>query len=686
MPRIGRPTLHMLAGMLGVAFATTLWGATPSERLLPDWAKGFFAISDVQVLANRVNNTQVGQLAQDPAMKPFVDDLRRQFEDRLSGFQEKLGLTLQDLEDVPGGELAGAVLLLPAEGGAETVGDDATRAAGVVLLVDITGHQDQAKSLLAKVSKTLGGEGAKKTEIELLGVPVTHFDLPPPKDGSATPFLFGQRLEDASKPRKRQALYCIQKNLLIASDQARVVEEVLSRVAGKAEGSLADHKAFQAVMKRCTADAGNTQPQIRWFIDPFGYADVVWQVTPKQLLAGIEFQIRNPPDKLREAGFTAVQGVGGLVDVAPDGYELVHRTFVYAPNAEQFEKSAKILSFPNHAEFAPQPWVPRDIASYATAYCDILNAFDNLGPLFDEFVGDGEKGTWEKYLDDLKTRGVKIDLREELIRHLGQRVTAISTYQQPITPKSERMLFAVEVEDEKAVAAALEKFFRIDVQRGLVRRVEYKGRVIWEVIEAEPAGAPRFDLNVSGVPDAEVPSDDDEGEVPIEEEGMGFLPNASITVAHGNLFVASHLAFLKDILELPEPRETLARNPEFLRVDDTIATHGGAMSSLLMVVKNLEKLGLAKRSAQSFSRTDEAYRPTYELIRQGKMPESETMFGRLLNTLFAAEGKKTLREQRIDGSKLPDFEVVRRHLGPAGMFSSTEAEGWFMKGFALEKK
>lgn len=36
----------------------------------------------------------------------------------------------------------------------------------------------------------------------------------------------------------------------------------------------------------------------------------------------------------------------------------------------------------------------------------------------------------------------------------------------------------------------------------------------------------------------------------------------------------------------------------------------------------------------NFSRTDEEYRPVYELFRAGRMPESETMFGKLLNMLL----------------------------------------------------
>ena len=47
---------------------------------------------------------------------------------------------------------------------------------------------------------------------------------------------------------------------------------------------------------------------------------------------------------------------------------------------------------PNRDDFTPQPWVPRDIATYTTLYFDILNGFDNFGPLFDELVASGETG------------------------------------------------------------------------------------------------------------------------------------------------------------------------------------------------------------------------------------------------------------------------------------------------------
>ena len=47
-----------------------------------------------------------------------------------------------------------------------------------------------------------------------------------------------------------------------------------------------------------------------------------------------------------------------------------------------------------------------------------------------------------------------------MILNLGQRVTLMTDYLLPITTSSERLLFAVETTDEKAVAKAVEKCLR----------------------------------------------------------------------------------------------------------------------------------------------------------------------------------------------------------------------------------
>ncbi|MFW5692642.1 MAG: hypothetical protein ACOCWL_00355, partial [Thermoguttaceae bacterium] len=161
--------------------------------------------------------------------------------------------------------------------------------------------------------------------------------------------------------------------------------------------------------------------------------------------------------------------------------------------------------------------------------------------------------------------------------------------------------------------------------------------------------------------------DEDDEEAELEEEPR-LLPHAAVTVAHGHLLVASHLDFLAKILEPEEGFRPLGSDIDYRVVQATI-----------------DELGVDARFGQVFSRTDEEYRPTYELIRKGKMPESETLLARILNAGLCTGKRHELREQKIDGSKLPDFGVVRRYLGPAGTVFSSETDGWFIKGALLTK-
>ena len=68
------------------------------------------------------------------------------------------------------------------------------------------------------------------------------------------------------------------------------------------------------------------------------------------------------------------------------------------------------------------------------------------------------------------------------------------------------------------------------------------------------------------------------------------------------------------------------------------------------------------------------------------MPESESMLGKLLNQVLGPDDEGVLRSQQIDGSQLPEFQTVRRYLGPAGAFVRTEEDGWFATGCLLDKQ
>jgi hypothetical protein len=346
----------------------------------------------------------------------------------------------------------------------------------------------------------------------------------------------------------------------------------------------------------------------------------------------------------------------------------LHRTAIYAPSP--WKKSMKMLVLPNAKQFAPQPWIPRDVATYATFYLDILNAFDNFGPMFDEIFGEnGETGLWTDVLQSLKDdpSGPQIDLRRDLIKYLNRRVTVVSDYELPITTHSERLLYAIEASDEKAVAAALEKWMKGDKT---AKRRDWKGQTIWEMVEPEEQEVPTISLEaVPSVNPAESSSKRVLGKRNPDDEEVRLLPHAAVTAAHGHLLIASHMDFLIKILPQLAEREKLSHDVDYRLVNTTLASFAPP-----------------EHCAESFSRSDEEYRPTYELIKAGKMPESETMLARILNALAGPTKKGQVRKQQIDGSQMPDFQIVRRYLGPAGLEVTTEANGWFVKGFMLPKQ
>ena len=258
--------------------------------------------------------------------------------------------------------------------------------------------------------------------------------------------------------------------------------------------------------------------------------------------------------------------------------------------------------------------------------------------------------------------GAQVDLRKELIAHLGQRITLLTDCRTPITPQSEELLVAIEVVDADAVAKTINKIMEAEPD---AQKHVFEGQTIWEIIN-EPEEVVELKLEGPGFGSfvAEEDVQEDGGEI-LEEP---LFANPAIAVVHGHLVFASQIDLIRNVLKRRDQRDSLAQAQDYQLVSDA-----------------LEKLGARGDSFRSFTRTDEAYRTTYELIRQGRMPESESLLGKFLNRLLGADEEGVLRQQKIDGAKMPAYQIVRRYLGPAGLYARSEENGWFVSGCLLTK-
>lgn len=624
--------LHTLSLVACVTLSGSVWAVQPSELLLPATTKGFISTYDVDEVRKKFNETQLGEMVHDPVMQPFIEDLKQQIRQKFERAGKKLGLKWEDLEGVYGGEVALALIQPDPK-------DKLSHA--TVLIVDITGKRQQADDLLAKVDGNQQANGASRTTPTVGGVKMT---------------MFSQPLKAGEKERER-AYYFIRDDQLVVCDHLPTATAIAGRFGGNAKDTLASVKAFSHAIERNKEAAAGTRQQLRWFVEPFGYAEATRAaqgVKPKRGVPLLKV--------LQNQGFSGIQGVGGYIFFAAKETEMLHRTYVYSPAPHDL--AMRMLDFPNSAaatDLEPQAWALSDIASYLTFNWKMREAFDFSETLVDAIVG--EKGVFDDIWLGLKTdpNQAKIDIYSELVDHLGTRATLMSDVRLPVGLKSERLMALIEVKKPEIVAKAVEKAFKTDPQ---AKKRVFRGQTIWEITQEEGL-TEGPDLVIEGA--GFVSAAEEAGKLKEPPQDDTKLPNMAITVVHGHLVVATHVDFIEDLIT-GQP------------------TNLAAMDDFQRVRKALTELGSNNDSFRFFSRTDESYRATYELIKQGKLPEAETMLARILNAMFGPKEEGAIRKQEIDGSKLPEFDLVKKYLGPGGVYVQSEDKGWWVVGCLLKKQ
>src|SRR5262245_13353862 len=77
-----------------LAMVSVAQAAKPAASLLPATTKGYLSVPNVDELKKKFNESQLGQLAADPVMKPFIDDLKAQLKEKMSQSRVRLGLSM----------------------------------------------------------------------------------------------------------------------------------------------------------------------------------------------------------------------------------------------------------------------------------------------------------------------------------------------------------------------------------------------------------------------------------------------------------------------------------------------------------------------------------------------------------------------------------------------------------------
>lgn len=641
----GKLTMVLLVvATLGLG-GVTLAQETPrktSENFLPSSTRAWVSISSITELETALNETKFGKLALDPDLAPVVESFSSQITDWLDNRNVKFAMNMEKVGKINSGEICFAAILNQEEGQSEATNH------GIVILVDVAGHEADYIQLMSDIETDLTARKATSSELEVLEQKVTRWEFEKPQGIAARESVFFARVDDR----------------LIACDDLTILSEVIAGVLSPEplENALVKHEPFVKVRQRCLQSEADWKPQIRWFFEPFGYVELTDILAKKNRISRLDPNAREPKEialLLQRQGFGATKAVGGDFMFAHKNMEMLHRFFIYAPgNSEgpRFEKAAQLLDFPNpHPEVKWESWVPNHAATAATFHWNFATGIDSVGLLVDEFT---QPGNWETMVEGWKKgrQGIKFDIKG-IAQRLGGKITFISDFEEPIEEGSERIVVALKIadgsENEDWIAKDLDGFFK--PQKSKWKALPFQeGRTIWksEIVQ-ESEDEINLDELLSGEEEQAAPQ---AGEPPL-------FPEQFVVVANGNLFFSNNVDFLRKVATGEAGPLTEA-------------------SDFQVISEKLDQLSPATDSIRQFGRVDRSIKFMYELLRKNKVPRDNSVLARMLKEM--QEGGVT---RKVDGSKLPqDFEnVIAPHLGVSGWSLETESDGWFFVGVILPK-
>jgi len=618
-------------------------GLPPSETIFPATTRLWVSVPDMPKFRERFDRSPYGQLLADPGMKPFVAELREQISKSGRQRLQKLEITLEDLERIPGGEVAVAAI------------ESAPGSLATVLLVDTTGREAEARELVDAIAKRLIARRAVAVKIEGAPPQLSAYQLPDDP-------------QDERVKRGRRVAFALAPSALVVGDDPQQVGQAFAVLKGGRADSLAAAPAFRVVMDRCGDALADSAAPARWFVDPIAFAKAYQAANPPR-------EKRKTPDYvaiLSRQGFDAVQAAGGVVAFGVGPHALRHHTMIFAPPlpgrepfaSDAYDLAARMLRFPNVDGMQPPAWVPRDVTSWTSLQWDLRQAFVAAETLVDDVVGD--KGVYDDVIASLKEDpdGPQIDVDADLVACLGNRISMVADHVDPLGPDSERLVIAVEATDDARIAATIAKVMDADQD---MEKLEVAGQTVWRLIDRSSA-LPQLEIETPG---GAVPHIDDDAQrrrQRLRDKEEKLLPHSAVTVAKGHLLIASHLDVLEKVLTATAGEQALVAAPDY---------------AATMV--ELDRLTASATALRSFGREDETIRSAYELLRRGDMPRSKSLLGQVLNGLLGDGKPGSVREQRVDGSKLPEFETIRRYLGTAATAMESRPDGWYVVGLAVPK-
>jgi hypothetical protein len=391
--------------MLSLAPAFLFAARPTAARLLPEKTVFMVSVPNVQDLAQKFMITNLGQMTQDPQMKPFIETLYGSLGELVASASDRFPLSLSEILALPRGEITFA-LVEPTEEGP-----------GFVFVFEAGDQIANAKKLLDNILRNL-----KLNREETIG--------------EVKCSIYDNRGPD-------RFLVVFEKDAAIAiCTKIEAAKQVLDVWNEKKDArSLAENANYGAIASRCRGSK-DEEPQFIWYVDPVGFMKKMAETSPTMQIAVA---------MLPALGLDGLGGLGGSILFDTEQYDMMLHLHILltSPRTGVF----KAIAFEPGAT-KPERWVPGDIASYITFHWNFPTSLKAIETLFDSFRGDGAFGAT---LQNFGGR-IDVDLQKQIVPSLDGRVTFLRWVEKPaVSLQSAHSLLALKLKDQEKDGDSIQK-------------------------------------------------------------------------------------------------------------------------------------------------------------------------------------------------------------------------------------
>jgi hypothetical protein len=399
-----------------------------APKLLPYNTVAYFRIADMPQFKDKLGETSIGKISRNEQVQSITSQLYDEFLAAYPEIEEQLGMPLDELLDLPQGEVAVAL---------------ATTDTGTLMfmvLVDVGENMATAEKAIDRIDEialqngsTVATEMVAETEVKVYGSVSGD-------DGE----LF------------------IKDSTVIVTNSRLLTEHLIAVWDGTAlpeQRTLSQNRKFTSIMRE-SVGADEARPHLSWYFDPVMLVKATTQGN---------FQAQAVLAFLPTLGLDGFQAVGGSIILAPDGFDSISHFHVALATPRR--GVLDLLTF-GSGEGTPESFIPDDVSAYMTLYWNVDEAYDNLEVLVDSIIGEGGFDT--RVAEGFK-EAVGADLREDIIASLGGRFTLATWMEPPARINSQAVLLGVQLNDATAITDVLARVMELaePIQQASHNNVSY---------------------------------------------------------------------------------------------------------------------------------------------------------------------------------------------------------------------